>query len=548
MGKTIRAQIVRSFVVIGMLMLFLSFIVNLGLINTLNSIERLRTYVVNQVINVSSAQVQIAVLSGNIQETLNEYINGNVTNFSVGSPLTSIETYVNNIQNSLSDYKNTKVYDSLNKNLSNIKQAVEDLKKVISDLPEKYNPAEDSDKITMVSYHLNHLQSALNDFSSTYSQGFLPYFNKIIQDNKKNFYVSLAISGVILLILFVYAISIIRKLKKYAEFINSEILNAEKHSEEVVRYASYVQEKSEESARNIDSSRKGLEELVNGINVIAESVTDVADSMNKVSEVSESLSRVSDKLMKDMNEAMTKIKEMEGTVSKQGEEIKQLIKGLETKLEISKQVSWQLNELEEKMSGIKNILYSISNIAEQTNLLALNAAIEAARAGENGRGFAVVAEEIRKLASQSRESVDKISEIIEPLTLFTKETVENVIENINESVKASQDVNRVLEIFESTKEGFEQMADIISEISVAAEETALSSNQALEAVKSVMEASQNISGQVEELLASSEQLLSEINEVNENNLKNLESIKEQVRYAKTQEENMQKISNIALQL
>ncbi|MBE3579139.1 MAG: chemotaxis protein [Caldanaerobacter subterraneus] len=548
MGKTIRAQIVRSFVIIGILMLLLSLTVNLGLINTLNNIEKLRTYVVNQVINVSSAQVQIAVLSGNIQQTLNDYMNGNVTNFSVGAPVTSIETYVNNIQNSLNDYKNTKVYDSLNKDLTTIKQAVEDLKKAISELPEKYNPSEDSDKVVAVSYNLNHLQSALNDFSSTYSQGFLPYFNKIIQDNKKNFYVSLAISGVILLILFVYATLIIRKLKKYAEFINSEILNAEKQSEEVVKYASYVQEKSEENARNITSSRQGLEELVNGINIIAGNVSEVADSMNKVSEVSESLSRVSDKLMKDMNEAMEKIKEIEGIVSKQGEEVKTLIRSLEERLHSSKDVSWQLSELEEKMSGIKNILYSISNIADQTNLLALNAAIEAARAGENGRGFAVVAEEIRKLAAQSTESVDKISEIIESLTLFTKETVGNVIENINESVKASQEVNKVLNIFERTKEGFEQVADIVSEISIAAEETALSSSQALEAVKSVMEASQNISAQVEELLASSEQLLSEINEVNENNLKNLESIKEQVKYAKTQEENMQKIASIALQL
>jgi len=548
MGKTIRAQLIRSFVIIGILIAILTFTINVGLINTIQNIENLRKYVVNQVINVSNAQVQIAVLSGNIQQTLNDYMHGNATNFSVGVPISSIETYVSNIQNSLDDYKNTKNYELLKKNLSAINEGIQNLKKAVNELPERYDSVNDSDKVVTIGYYLNHIQSSLNDFSSTYSQGFLPYFNQMIEDNKKNFYVSLSISIAIIVIILIYTAVIVRKLRKFAKLINSEIDKAVKQSEEVMNYAVDIKNKSEENTTNITSSKQGLEDLVNGINVISENVNEVADSITKVSETNENLSQVSDKLMRDMNEAMMKIKEMEENAHRQGEEVKSLIESLQESLETSKNTSKQLNELEKRMGGIKDILYSISDIAEQTNLLALNAAIEAARAGENGRGFAVVAEEIRKLAAQSTESVERIGEIIESLTQFTRETVDNVIKNIDTSTKASIEVNKVLDIFEQTKEGFDKVSDIISEISVAAEETAVSSNQTLQAMKNVMTASQNISAQVEELLASSQQLLAEINVVDENNLKNLEHIKEQVEYAENQKANMQKITSIVMQL
>ena len=63
------------------------------------------------------------------------------------------------------------------------------------------------------------------------------------------------------------------------------------------------------------------------------------------------------------------------------------------------------------------VLSLIKGIASQTNLLGLNAAIEAARVGDAGRGFGVVAEEIRKLATTTSESINKIEAMVKTIQI-----------------------------------------------------------------------------------------------------------------------------------
>ena len=120
--------------------------------------------------------------------------------------------------------------------------------------------------------------------------------------------------------------------------------------------------------------------------------------------------------------------------------------------------STAITKVFESSNNISSIIEVINMIAEQTNLLALNAAIEAARAGEQGRGFAVVADEVRSLASKTRDSTQEISGLIAQL----QNQVEETVSTVGQSEQRSQ---YVVDKSEVALNSLGNVADLISKIS-----------------------------------------------------------------------------------
>ncbi|SNS00072.1 Ligand-binding sensor domain-containing protein [Anaerovirgula multivorans] len=110
---------------------------------------------------------------------------------------------------------------------------------------------------------------------------------------------------------------------------------------------------------------------------------------------------------------------------------------------------------------ISEVLEFIREIADETRMLGLNAAIEAARAGTAGLGFGVVAEEIRKLSSESKQTVIKIKSYIDNIQTSVKNTVQigNTTATVTEEQAAAvQEVTASIEEITSLAESLNELA------------------------------------------------------------------------------------------
>lgn len=247
--------------------------------------------------------------------------------------------------------------------------------------------------------------------------------------------------------------------------------------DKLAKFQSHQQEDMKNFLLNLNTALFESTEVSEMLNVIVTENKRVSESVSEISKVVESLANdimglagtATETSMQTNNgmQAMYNTERGIATVSKETNAAEESLRGMHV----------TVNQLTDSTANINDLVDSVRGIADQTNLLALNASIEAARAGEQGRGFAVVAEEVRKLAEESKESVQQISNQLSAIQKCASEIKGEFTQmdvsfknNATAVVDATHHTNSLKDVFDSIEGAVNTLAPLAEEQSAAFEE------------------------------------------------------------------------------
>lgn len=230
-------------------------------------------------------------------------------------------------------------------------------------------------------------------------------------------------------------------------------------------------------ADTLEEANSDVERITDGLENLSNDFISNADTIKEMLKVVQDIARNSQQAA----ELSSGISDYSGVVKSsaiKGEKSVEDIVGIINEIsDSSKNMNEQIKSLEGASSRIGDIVQIISQISEQTNLLALNAAIEAARAGESGKGFAVVAEEVRKLAEESKESLEDIISLTKEMQVQTNNVV-NVVNateiKVNAGVEKAKltqsSINEIIVNVESILNQIESLSNAVTQQAASLQE------------------------------------------------------------------------------
>jgi methyl-accepting chemotaxis protein len=274
---------------------------------------------------------------------------------------------------------------------------------------------------------------------------------------------------------------------------------------ELIKSARSVSSRVVDSATQIQVS---AEQMAQGA---VRQTGDITSTTAAVQEMTANIQSVSE----NANVASEAARRAEEAAREGGEVVKKIITGMDLLQKNTRASAVKIKRLGERSMEISTIIQTISKISAQTNMLALNAAIEAARAGEHGLGFTVVADEVRKLAERTESATQEIAQLITAIQAETNEAVSGMERQAEQVEQQTQWVTDAGGALERILRVSTQSAELVSEISLAANQQVRGATSLSEAMLSVSEVTRQTQVSAEQTQRSADSLLGISGELNE---------------------------------
>lgn len=240
-------------------------------------------------------------------------------------------------------------------------------------------------------------------------------------------------------------------------------------------------------ARAMDEVAGGVQGQAEDTESSNENMISFSENITTVTEKTSHMGQTADKAIEAVEQGRVIVQELSGKS--------------DTTVSLTRVLVDDIDAVQKNSEEIKSFVDVINSIAGQTNLLSLNASIEAARAREAGRGFAVVAEEIRKLADQSKESGNKIHEIVKKIGETADKTTASAREAesmVNEQARALQET---VNVFEMIQDCVGELVEGIRLITQRLEESMLEKDKVESSLQNIASVSEEVAASTQEVTA-----------------------------------------------
>jgi methyl-accepting chemotaxis protein len=270
-----------------------------------------------------------------------------------------------------------------------------------------------------------------------------------------------------------------------AENASSSIEDASKSVSQIAKNATKVSENAEKASQGVDQIAKAMQDMSAAVEEITASMENVSGLSKETNDLSQNGAELAGKAEMSMGEISVSTEKVYGIVT----------------------------DVEKQMGEISKIVILIRELASQTNLLALNAAIEAARAGDAGRGFAVVATEVKSLAQESRNSAERIEEMIGNLKKSTQNASTAMANSKGLVDQGAKMVTETVRSFNSIASAVDKVAKSASEVAAATQEQAATTEEITASVAEVSNLVEQTAKEAGDAAAASEESSAAIDEI-----------------------------------
>ena len=285
-----------------------------------------------------------------------------------------------------------------------------------------------------------------------------------------------------------------------------EARQAEDRKKDMVRLADQFEQAVGEIVDTVSSASSELE-------VSAGTLTATA---TRAQDLSTEVASASQEASANVQAVASATEELSSSVSEIARQVQESARIASEAVDQATNTNARVSELSKAAARIGDVVELISTIAGQTNLLALNATIEAARAGEAGRGFAVVATEVKALAEQTAKATGEIAQQVSGIQAATEESVGSIREisgtierlsEISSTVAAAVEeqgaaTQEISRNVQQAAHGTQRVSANIGDVQRGASETGSASSQVLLAARSLSSDSNRLKLEVSKFLNS----------------------------------------------